>query len=310
MRRRDDVPARLRERIMNGVHFGRIANGDRLPSARQLSMEFRADARVVQAAYAALEREGMVARRPGARGYFASIQRASIGRPVPTAEWLVSILADTVGHGISVRQFIAHARSSLESVHFHTACLECNDDQLRWLCGELEDDYGFVSHAVNTLTLRSDVDVNPEIERSDVLVTTSAHAHQAHVIGNRLHKPVVLVTLKPEIIAEVTELLNQGPLYFLCTDLRFVAKLQELYGDLSNTSNIRAVVVGRDDPADIPDGAPVWVMRRASEQLGGVPAHIRPLDTARIFSAETRKELLSHLVRANLAASAALRPME
>jgi DNA-binding transcriptional regulator YhcF (GntR family) len=295
---------------MNGVHFGRIANGDRLPSARQLSAELGADARVVTAAYEALEREGIVTRRPGARGFFASIRRASTGRPIPSAEWLVSVLADTIGHGISVRQFTDFARSSLESVHVHTTCLECNDDQLRWLCGELEDDYGFVTHAVDTRALRNAVDENLQIERSDILVTTSAHASEAKKLGDRLHKPVVLVTLKPEIIAEVTELLSQGPLYFLCTDPRFVTKIKELYAAVENRFNIRTVLLGRDDPNDIPSGAPVWVMRRASEQLGGVPAHIRPLNTARIFSPETRKELLSHLVRANKAASAALRSVD
>lgn len=310
MRRRDDVLTRLRERIMNGVHFGRISNGDRLPSARRLSEELDADPRVVTAAYRVLEREGMVARRPGARGYFASIRGAPGGRPVPTAEWLVPVLADSIGHGITVRQFIDYARSSLESVHFHVACLECNDDQLRWLCGELEDDYGFVSHAVNTQTLAAEPSDNPEIERAEILVTTSAHALEAHVLGARLQKPVVLVTLKPELIAEVTELLSKGPLYFLCTDQRFVGKLTELYDGLPNTFNIRTVLLGRDDPQDIPSGAPVWVMRRASEQLGGVPSHIRPLNTARIFSRETRMELLSYLVRANLAASVAPRPAD
>ncbi|HEY8309353.1 MAG TPA: hypothetical protein VIG47_02295, partial [Gemmatimonadaceae bacterium] len=171
-------------------------------------------------------------------------------------------------------------------------------------------DYGFVGHTVNTRTLRDEVDENLQIERSDILVTTSAHASEVKILGDRLRKPVVLVTLKPEIIAEVTELLSQGPLYFLCTDPRFVTKIRELYGGLANTFNIRTVLLGRDEPNDIPPGAPVWVMRRASEQLGGVPAHIRPLNTARIFSAETRKELLSHLVRLNVAASAALRPVD
>lgn len=186
-----------------------------------------------------------------------------------TSEWIVSVLAEAIGHGITVKQFMKNARGSLESVHFHTACLECNDDQLRWLCGELEDDYGFVSHAVNTQTLSRKPYENPEVEHSDILVTTSAHASEVRALGERLRKPVVLVTLKPEIVAEVTQPLLAGPVYFLCTDLRFAAKLKELYRGLEYAANVRAVVLGTGNPENIPEGAPVWVMRRATEQLGG-----------------------------------------
>ncbi|MDQ2890860.1 MAG: GntR family transcriptional regulator [Gemmatimonadota bacterium] len=307
MRRRDDVLASLRELIVNGIHFGRIAPGDRLPSARQLSRQLDADARVVRDAYLRLEQEGMVARRPGSRGYFAALGRVESGHAMPAPEWIVSVISDAIDRGISVKQFLDHARSSLESVHTRTTCMECNEDQLSWLCGELEDDYGFITQSVNTRLPAGDIENDPEVHRSDIIVTTSSHALLAQALGNKLRKPVVVVTLKPEIIAEVTQLLERGAVYFLCTDPLFETKLLELYSGVGNRHNIRTVRVGRDDPSAIPAGAPVWAMRRARAQLGEIPAHVRPLNTARIFSTDTREALLAHLVRANLAGSAAMR---
>lgn len=304
MRRRDDVLATLREMIVNGVHFGRIAPGDRLPSARRMAKQLKADARVIRSAYESLERDGVVARRTGARGYFAALGTGRPGRPVPASEWIVSVISDAIERGISVRQFLDHARHSLDVVHSRTVCLECNDDHLTWLCGELEDDYGFMSRAINTRSSH-DIMADPELERSDIIVTTSAHALLANSIGERLGKPVVLVTLRPDMVAEMTRLLDRGLVYFLCTDPHFEVKVRQLYSGVGNLDNIRTVLVGRDNPDSIPDGAPVWVMRRARERLGRIPPQIQPLNTARLFSPDTRTELLAHLVRANLAAASA-----
>ncbi len=125
-------------------------------------------------------------------------------------------------------------------------------------------------------------------------------------MATRLGKPLVLVTLRPEIVVEVARLLTAGPVYFLCTDPRFPAKVRHLYGGIANAANVRPVVLGVDDPTDIPSGAPTWVMRTAIERLGSVPSHVRVLSTSRIFSSDTTRELLSHVVRANLAAADAI----
>lgn len=306
MRRRTDVVATLRERIINGVHFGRIAAGDRLPSARQLAVELNADPRVVVAAYAQLEREGMVSRRNGTRGYFAIVNRAPTGSLVPSTEWMVETLSQGITRGVPVGRFVEHARRSLETVRIHTACIECNDDQLRWLCGELEDDYGFFTHSFNTREVCDRCQLPPRLEHVDLLVTTVAHASDVLPIANRLGKPLVLVTLRPEIVAEVRRLLVEGPVYYLCTDPRFVSKLHALYRDTPGAENVRPVLLGANDPMAIPTGAPAWIMRSASESMGGIPPHLHALSTARIFSEDTARELVSYLVRANLAAADAI----
>lgn len=306
MRRRTDVIATLRERIINGVHFGRIAAGDRLPSARQLAVELDADPRVVTGAYAELERGGMVSRRPGARGYFAVVHRAPTGSVVPSTEWIVDTLAQGITRGVPLGRFIEHARRSLETVRLRIACVECNDDQRRWLCGELEDDYGFTAQSFDATEVRDRHSLPPQLEQVDLMVTTVAHASDVRPIAEQLGKPLVLVTLRPEIVAEVSRLLATGPVYFMCTDPRFVPKLHALYRGTPGAANVRPVLLGRDDPLSIPEGAPAWIMRTASEALGGIPPHLNTLSTARIFSEATARELVSYLVRANLAAADAI----
>jgi DNA-binding transcriptional regulator YhcF (GntR family) len=306
MRPRTDVLSTLRERIVNGVHFGRLAEGDRLPSARQVAAELDADPRVVAAAYDTLARDGMVVRREGSRGYFVALGRTPAGDVAPSAEWLIEMLTQGIARGVPVARFVDHARQSLETVRLRTACVECNDDQVRWLCGELEDDYGLASHAleVGAMTAR---DVPSEVAEADLIVTTVAHAAEVRPFAERLGKPLVLVTLRPDVVAEVTRLLAAGPVYFLCTDVRFAGKLRALYRGVPHGDRVKPVVLGMRDAGDIPRGAPTWVMRTAREALGHVPAHLRELPTARIFSPETTRELLSHLVRANLAAASAVR---
>ena len=304
MQRRTDVLTTLRERVVNGVHFGRLARGDRLPSARQTALELGADPRVVTAAYDALVREGMVARRASSRGYFVALDRTVAGAVVPSAEWLVETLREAIARGVPVSRFVEHARRSLETVRLHTVCVECNDDQTRWLCGELTDDFGFVSHALDVRAVRGARALPAELAHADLLVTTVAHATEVRPLAERLGKPLVLVTLRPEVISEVARLLASGPVYFLCTDLRFVPKLRAMYRGVPHADRITPVVLGMRGPADIPAGAPTWVMRSASDQLGGIPAHVNALPTARIFSGETTRALLSYLVHANLAAEA------
>jgi hypothetical protein len=102
----------------------------------------------------------------------------------------------------------------------------------------------------------------------------------------------------------VGRLLAAGPVYFVGTDPRFASKLERLFGGQEGSANVRTLILGRDDVADIPADAPAWVMRTARERLGAMPAHVRALSTLRAFAASTQRELLRFVVQANLAALA------
>ena len=306
MRRRSDVLLALRERIVNGVHFGRVTNGDRLPSARRLAKELKADVRVVAAAYDKLVAEGLVGRKQNSRGYYAVVERAAAGALVPSSGWLIDTMVDAVARGVRIPELITQIQRSVETVRIRATCFECNDDQLRWLTSELERDYGFITHSVDLDTLEKDQEPSPEIMHSNLLVTTAPHAAQIRQLAQKLGKPLILATLRMEILSEVTPMLEKGPVYFLYTDRRFPEKLRKLYQNVPHGDNAKQIRVGTGDLSKIPHDAPVWVTQAALERIGDLPPRPHWLTTAQIFSSDTVRDLVSYLVRTNLAAATAI----
>jgi DNA-binding transcriptional regulator YhcF (GntR family) len=301
MHRRNDISDTLRQRVLSALHFGTLSAGRRLPSARILAAELKADPRVVMAAYRQLEDEGMVERRPPSRAYFVVETRPAAGALTPTAEWLVEVFAGSLARGVPAPDFPEHARRSLETLRLRAACVECNRDQLAWLCRELHEDYGILASDVDVESLSDDEPLPSTLRSADLLVTTARHADAVQRLGARLEKPVVVATLRPDLVAEIARLLAEGPLYFVGTDPRFERKLHQLYPD-APAGHLRIVLVGRDDVDAIPEGSPAYVMRTARDLLGGVPSHLRPLSTLRAFAPETQREFLRFILRGNAAA--------
>jgi DNA-binding transcriptional regulator YhcF (GntR family) len=301
MHRRNDISDTLRQRVLSALHFGTLSAGRRLPSARILAAELKADPRVVMAAYRQLEDEGMVERRPPSRAYFVVETRPAAGALTPTAEWLVEVFAGSLARGVPAPDFPEHARRSLETLRLRAACVECNRDQLAWLCRELHEDYGILASDVDVESLSDDEPLPSTLRSADLLVTTARHADTVQRLGARLEKPVVVATLRPDLVAEIARLLAEGPLYFVGTDPRFERKLHQLYPD-APAGHLRIVLVGRDDVDAIPEGSPAYVMRTARDLLGGVPSHLRPLSTLRAFAPETQREFLRFILRGNAAA--------
>ena len=79
---RDTVTDALRDRIVNGLHVGRLKGGERLPGTRALAAEFGVNDRVVMAALRALAAEGFVVLRPRSGAYSTSSRRPSSGSRV------------------------------------------------------------------------------------------------------------------------------------------------------------------------------------------------------------------------------------
>jgi hypothetical protein len=66
-------------------------------------------------------------------------------------------------------------------------------------------------------------------------------------------------------------------------------------------------VLGRDDLATIPDGAPTYITLSARERLGDVRIKGRIIPAARVLATESAREIISFIVGMNLAAFAARR---
>lgn len=299
--RRDEIASILRQRVVAGLHLGLLQPGTRLPSVRGLSPEFDADPRVVLAAYGVLEGEGLVELRPRS-GIFVARSAVSSGEMLPRmAEWVVDVLVQALARGVPAVGFPDRVRECLETVRLKALCIECNEDQLAGLCGELARDYGLETSPLDIRDLQAST-TSRSVREADLLVTTSYHAAEVQQFAERNGKDYLAVSLRREFVAETARLLEKGPLYFVVKDPRFSAKLPEIFASTPGAENLRALVVGRDELSSIPEGAPTYVMAAARDQLQDLSLLARIIPAPRVFSPESAKALLTFILRANIAA--------
>jgi DNA-binding transcriptional regulator YhcF (GntR family) len=299
---RAHVADALRARIVTGLHIGRFAGGDKLPSARGLASEFGVNERVVLAALRMLAEEGFLEIRTRSGTYVKPAHPAGEGVLPDLGAWIVRILIQARSRGLPPKETSHYLRRSLETRRVRAACIECNRDQLHLLCSELTADYGLEAES----TELADLDRSDSLLRADILVTTLFHATEVQAVARRLRKPCVSVTLRADVMEQIGDTLRKGLLYYVATDERFEKKLPKMLETLGPTKNLRVVLLGRDNLEHIPPDAPTYIMSSAREQLlgaygpAGGPGH--PIHPPRIFSDESARELLTMLVRANSAA--------
>ena len=302
---REAVADALRTRIVSGLHVGRYRGGERLPSTRALAREFGVNERVVLAAMRRLADEGFVELRLRSGAYVAPPHPAAGGPSLPDlGNWLVEMLLQARARGIAPREVAEWVRRSLETRRVRATCIECNDDQLHLLCSELADDHGYVAESVE-LDEIAEGEPPLAVRRADLLVTTAWHAAEVEALARRLGKPWLVVGWRPEAMHELGRALHRGVVYYVATDRRFEAKLHRMLEPGVPLENLRVLLVPRDDPGTIPDEAPTFVMPSARAHVTarwgtrGGPGN--PIHPPRMLSDAAARDLLTFLVRANMA---------
>jgi len=305
---RSTVASELRERIVSGIHVGRLRGGERLPAVRTLAKDFGVNDRVVMAAIRELADEGFVELKQRSGAYVVPPHPAS-GASLPhLGAWLVSMLVQARSRGLAPHDVSEFVRRSMETRRLRAACIECNKDQMVLLCDELDRELGYITDSTPLDTL-SAADPPLGVRRADLLVTTAFHADRVRRVAQALGKPWIAVALRPDVMRDIGRQLQQGPVFYVATDLRFERKLRRMLGAVGPVTNLRVFIIGRDDLAEIPSDAPTFVMPSALEfvkrRFRGARGPGRPIHPARHLSDESARELLAFLVQANMAALAA-----
>lgn len=300
----DGIVAMLRRRVTSALHLGRLRPGDRLPSVRAVAEEFGVHQRVALAAYRELEAGGLVELRARSGVYLREARAPGAMLPKLT-ERLVEFLVDVLDMGVPAPEVPERVRRCLETLRLRSVCVECNADQMESLCTQLGRDYGFESVGVELDALDAP-ETQTTLRQADLLVTTSFHVDAVQRMAERLGKPWIAVSLRADIVVEITRALAAGPVYFVATDTRFGDKLRAMFAGVPGGANLRPLVVGRDDLTQIPADASTYVMSRARERLGDFPALTRVPPLERTLSLDSARELLRFVVRANMAAVAGL----
>lgn len=303
--RRTEIVGALRARLFTGLHLGLYRRGGRLPSVRLLARELDADPRVILAAYRLLEREGLVELRPRS-GVFVA-QPASIPAEDAPPDWMVELLMQGLRRGVPAPTIPDGLQRCMVTLPIRAAVLECNADQLYSIPAELERDYGIEASAVDIAALDPESSPTAALRQADLLVTTRFHQAAGARLAAKLGIPKIAITMCTDLFAEVARLLRDAPVYFVVADWRFGRKLKQMFAGAPGGTNFRTLVIGCDDLAAIPETAPTYLTRLARQRADRTPLLDRVLPEARVFSAESARQVLSFVVRANLDALAARR---
>ena len=116
-----------------------------------------------------------------------------------------------------------------------------------------------------------------------------------------IRKPLVAITVRPDLISPEWRAMLEQPSYVVVVDPRFGELLGRYLTAVGGGVNLRTIVVGMDDVGTIPPDAPTYVTRAARERLGDAPVPGRLVPTVRTLSPESAREVLTIIVRANLA---------
>lgn len=295
--KQDGVADLIKQRVISGLHLGLLSYGERLPSVRDISAEVKADPRVVLAAYRRLEEEGLVVVRERSGVFVAPRkERAGLGRP----EAIVDSFVEAFKCGIAPSELPDLLRRCLAQSSRRAVVLECNDDQMFSIAGELRQDFGL---EVRTVDLDGSQPVDRrtlELRGADVFITTAFHAAVVNKLSEQYGIPAIVVTMCTELFGGVRQRLEREPVYFVVTDPRFSRKLKRIFVDTPGAANLHVLVNGRDDLSQIPPGAAAYVTRITRKTLGNLTWMKRLIPEAHVFSHESGREILSFIVNTNL----------
>lgn len=301
----------LRDRIVSGLHLGRLHTGDRLPSIRELSEEMGINPRTMAKAYRTLEAEGLVEIR-GRSGVYVAEQDRLDGKLLPeTVQWMAGVLTEARKRRIRIPEYHEFVRQCTVAVKVRCACVESNEDAMRAYCTELDEEWGF---EVDTVLLDPDAQKEGKlpdrgrvkdslVERlrdADLITTSSFLASVVREAAEALDKPMVMLTTHPERRGAIQRRLDQGQLTAVVVDPEFGERLRMVYGETTGEGDRIRVVLADDADAvaALDPDEPVLLTRAAHEQLGDV-------DLFTIFphsptlSPECERELAEILIRIN-----------
>jgi hypothetical protein len=144
------------------------------------------------------------------------------------------------------------------------------------MCRELEEDYGFETVGVNADALNAG-QRPPEVREADLVVTTPAYEPIVRRIASQADKPCIIADVRTDLIGGERRLLLRKPVYVIVRDAHFRSALISFFDHTRGKKNLHVVVVDSDDISAIPPSAPT-------------------------FSSSTADELLTFVLKANLAA--------
>jgi DNA-binding transcriptional regulator YhcF (GntR family) len=292
----------LRGRVLRGLHAGTIAFGDRLPSTRDLASEFAVDHRLILAAYKQLAAEGLVEVRERGGVYVSGAHVTTTDAATLPVKWFADVFAEGFAREIPASELLEWLRRSVETLRLRAVVISSTIDQVTGLARELHHDFGLIAEGVVAEALTDPALESAALRRADVLIATSAHVDAARAIGAQLHKPVLGIEVRPDLVAGEWAMLLRQPVWAVVATRAFGEMLRAFFKDVRGAENLHVLVFGEDDLSVIPDGAPTYVTHRVREALSPGVVRGRILPAARTIATDSARAIFEFIVRSNLRA--------
>lgn len=286
----------LRYRVERALEMGALKSGDRLPSARELSREMGADPRVILSAYRTLEQEGLVEIRPRSGNYVSPRNIVSPSSAPPPTPVVVNILSEAISRGYSTKEFAGYLADASFGRRLRAVVVAGISDQAEGIGRELRDDFSLSSVLISPKTLKQDQDRASGFKGADLIVTTAEFAALVSRIGKRMQKPVIVLTIRPNIIGDEWVALMRRGVNVVAADREFVGLLRRYLSSSPQAERVKMFVVGDDSLSAIEPGNPTYVTHAARKKLGTtrIPGTLIP--PPRILSDQCVRAILNIIV--------------
>lgn len=294
------IASSLRTRIEHSLRSRALAPGDRLPSTREIGDEFDVDPRVVLAAYQALAEEGLVVLRPRSGVFVAPATSPNDERP-PSGDFLTDILVAGVVRGFSLLRFTDDLRIAALGRRLRATVIAKTVDQAYGLSRELKADYGLETTTLLPEQMASGNGVRSALQRTHLVVTTSALETEVSALAARLGKPVIVADVRPPFVEnEWKTFLRSGRAYVIAADPRFLELLRNYLQTVVDLRNVRMLLAGRDDLTAIPPQAPTYVTEAARQKLGKTQIPGRLISPPRLLAENCVRAIIKFIVTTNM----------
>lgn len=289
----------LRTRVRDALAMGALHPGDRLPSTRTLAGELEVDPRVVATALRRLADEGLVEVRPRSGVYVALSADASHGEvPALPSSWATDVVVESIERGVAAHRLSAALAALVDTYKVRAAVIAPSVDQTAGIARELRDDYGIAAATIFPEQLTGG-SIPAALSRAHVIVTSAGFERPARALAARLRKPMILVSVRPDLFSEDWLAFMQRPVYVVAMDPRFRAALRDVLSNVPGGENVTILLAAKSDLTRIPPDAPTYVTESARRMLGrwGLPGRVvRP---RRLFARETVRDIVEFLIRHN-----------
>ncbi|MGQ0815016.1 MAG: GntR family transcriptional regulator [Gemmatimonadota bacterium] len=302
MKNRFELIQHLRDRIVGELHVGHLRAGDRLPSIRDVALQLEKNPRTVATAYRALEKEGLVEVRGRAGVFVARQEVLGDGTSEELARWLSGVVAEAWKRGITVAALSRFVRRCTVSTRLRCGLVEVVEDAIVALGYELENDWGIDVRVVAPEAFAR----RPEdFDDVDFFAATSFNAAPIHGEVERLGKPLVVLTVHPQLQAAIRGRLRDGRLAVVAVDARFEDRIRVAYAaEPSDVDKVHFVLASDHGAvAQLDPDEPV-LLTRAASMRSGVTRLRKIFPHSPTLSPETARALANIVVRRNLGADA------